>query len=234
MKIAKRFYKHAAARDTGSGFAVELDGRGVKTPAGKPLVLPTRALADAVAGEWNAQGDDIDPKSMKLMPLAGTALDRVPDVRDGLIEGLLRYADTDLLCYRAAHPDDLAVRQARAWQPLLDWAADELGARLNVTEGVIAVAQDDAARRALRAQLEPLDDLALTAMGEMVGITGSLVIGLALVKGRISVDEALVACHVDEDHQIEQWGEDPEAKRARDLKAQDLRAAYRFFALSRA
>lgn len=234
MKTAKRFYKEAAAQPQDGGFAVALDGRTVKTPAGKPLVLPTHALAQEVAGEWNAQGDEINPKTMKLMPLAGTALDRVPNVREGLIEGLLRYADTDLLCYRAAHPEDLAQRQFEVWQPLLDWAGDALNARLAVTEGIVPIDQDPCAKDAFRGVLEEYDDFALTALGELVGITGSLIIGLALEKGHITLDQALTACHLDEDHQIERWGEDFEAKARRANLTEDLKAAYRFLELSRA
>ena len=231
--MSKRFYKQAAAAPVDGGFAVELDGRAVKTPAGTPLVAPTRALADAVADEWNAQGDDIDPKSMSLTPLVGTAIDRVPEVRDGLIEGLLRYAGTDLLCHRAGHPADLAARQTQMWQPLLDWAADELGARLTPTEGIIAVEQDPAAIEALRAVLDGFDNWTLTALGELVGISGSLVVGLALAKGRLDMDQAFAVCMVDEDHQREQWGEDFEATARRENVRADLDAAYRFLELSR-
>ncbi len=230
--MAKRFYKQAAASAVDDGFAVELDGRPVKTPSGALLALPTQALAEAVAAEWDAQGDEIDPKSMRLMPLCGTAIDRVPDVRDGLIEGLLRYADTDLLCHRSGHPEDLAKRQFEVWQPLLDWAADALGARLQPTEGIIAVDQDPDAIAALKTALEEFDNWGLTALGELVGISGSLVIGLAMVKGRLDVAQAFDACHVDEDHQRELWGEDAEATARREGVRADLETAYQFFKLS--
>lgn len=232
--MSKRFYKQAAAKALGDGFAVELDGRAVKTPAGRPLTLPTLALAQAVAAEWNAQGDKIEPKSMHLMPLCGTAIDRVPEVRAGLIEGLLRYADTDLLCYRAAHPEDLARRQAEAWQPLLDWAADALGARLVPTQGVSHVPQDPAAHDAFQAALEGCDDWTLTALGELVGITGSLVVGLAVVKGRLTAREADAAAHVDDDYQQELWGEDAEAAKRRAGVRRDLETAARFLELLKA
>lgn len=231
--MTKRFYKEAAVASVDGGFAVELDGRAVKTPAGRALVLPTRLLAEAVAAEWNAQGDDIDPKSMALMPLCGTAIDRVPEVRAGLIEGLLRYAGTDLLCHRAAHPADLAQRQREVWQPLLDWAADTLGARLTPVDGILAVDQDPAAIAAFKVALEGFDDWTLTALGELVGISGSLVVGLAVAKGRLSVAEAYDVCHVDEDHQRELWGEDAEAAKRREGIRADLQAAYTFMALSR-
>lgn len=231
--MSKRFYTDAAVAAVDGGFAVELDGRAVKTPAGSALVLPARALAEAVALEWNAQGDEIDPKSMRLMPLCGTALDRVPDVRDGLIEGLLRYADTDMLCHRAGHPQDLAQRQRDAWQPLLDWAADDLGARLTPTEGIIAVDQDPAAIQAFKVALDGFDNWTLTALGELVGISGSLVVGLAVAKGHIDAAQAFDVCMVDEDHQRELWGEDAEATVRREGIQADLETAYQFLILAR-
>ena len=231
--MTKRFYKSAAASQTPDGFAVELDGRAVKTPAGRPLALPTLALAEAVAAEWNAQGDEIAPKSMHLMALAGTAIDRVRDIREDMIEGLLKYAETDLLCHRAAHPQDLAERQAKAWQPLLDWAADELDARLTPTEGIVAVDQDLAAIEAFARVLGGEDEWALTALGELVGITGSLVVGLALLKGRLDAGEAFGVMNVDEDHQRELWGEDAYATKRREDVRVELDAAYRFLRLSR-
>jgi len=230
--MSKRFYKNAAAASVDGGFSVELDARPIKTPAGRLMVLPTRALADAVAAEWNDQGDDIDPKSMKLMPLCGTALDRVPEVRDGLIEGLLRYATTDLLCHRAAHPADLARRHVEVWQPLLDWSAETLGARLLPTEGIIAIEQPPAALAAFKAHLERFDDCTLTALGELVGISGSLVLGLAMVKGRLDAAQAFDVFMVDEDHQRELWGDDFEASKRRENVRADLAAAYRFWQLS--
>lgn len=231
--MTKRFYKHAAAAPADGGFAVELDGRAVKTPAGNPLVLPTQDLAQAIAQEWDAQGDEVDPKSMTLMPLAGTAIDRIPAVRDGLIEALLKYAETDLLCHRASHPQDLVQRQFETWQPLLDWAADELGACLTATEGILAVKQDAAAVAAFAIILRDQDDWALTALGELVGITGSLVMGVALLMGRIDVETAFAVMHVDDDHQRELWGEDEYAnKRRADVRA-ELDAAYAFLTLSR-
>lgn len=232
--MTKRFYEQAAAAQVDGGFAVELDGRAVKTPAGQSLVLPSKALADAVAAEWNAQGDDIDPKSMSLMPLCGTAIDRVPDVRDGLIEGLLRFTETDLLCHRSAHPEDLVARQVEVWQPLLEWAADDFGGRLMPTEGIIAIDQDPAAVAAFKVVLEGYDNWVLTALGELVGISGSLVVGLAMARGRLSVDQAYDVCHVDEDHQRELWGEDAEATARLDGIRRDLNTAKLFLDLSQA
>lgn len=231
--MSKRFYTEAAATPVDGGFQVELDGRAVKTPAGQALVLPTQALAEAVAAEWNAQGDEIKPKTMRMMPLVGTAIDRVPDVRDGLIEGLLRYADTDLLCHRATDREDLIARQNEVWQPLLDWAADELGARLIPVQGIIAQDQDPAAIAAFKTVLEGFDNWTLTALGELVGISGSLVVGLAVAKGRLDGAQAFTVCQVDEDHQREFWGEDFEATTRREGIRADLATAYQFLQMSR-
>lgn len=231
--MTKRFYKTAATAETPEGFTVELDGRAVKTPAGRALALPSRALAEAIAAEWDAQGDEIEPKSMHLMPLAGTAIDRVRDIRADMVEGLLKYAETDLLCHRAGHPQDLAERQRKAWQPLLDWAADELGARLTPTEGILAVEQDAAAVSALKKVLDAQDEWTLTALGDLVGITGSLVVGLAMLKGRLDAGLAFDVMNVDEDHQRELWGEDAYATKRRDDVRAELDAAYRFLMLSR-
>lgn len=231
--MSKRFYKTAAAAPVEGGFAVTLDGRGVKTPAGKPLTIPTQALADAVAAEWDGQGDDIDPNSMPLMQLCGTAIDRVPDVRDGLIDGLLRYVDTDLLCYRAETPEDLAARQAEVWQPLLDWAAETFGANLKVVNGVIPVTQDDSARQGFATAMVDLDDWQLTALAEMVGVSGSIVVGFAMFAGALDGEQAFKVCHVDEDHQIALWGEDAEATERRANVLAELNTAVRFLDLLR-
>lgn len=229
--MTKRFYKNAAALAADGVFAVTLDERSIKTPAGNAMNLPSAALAAAVAEEWNAQGDEIDPKSMPLMQLCGTAIDRVPDVRAGLIEGILRYADTDLLCHRAASPADLAARQDEVWQPLLDWAADVYGANLKCVEGVIPVAQDPHAGDGFAAAMADMDNWQLTAVAEMVGISGSIVIGFAMYAGRLDVDAAFAACQVDEDHQIALWGEDYEASQRRANVHAELLTAARFLAL---
>jgi len=229
--MTKRFYKDVAAVEAEGGFAVTLDTRTIKTPAGSALTLPTHALADAVAGEWDAQGDEVDPKSMPLMQLSGTAIDRVPNVRDGLIEGILRYADTDLLCYRADHPDDLIASQNATWQPLLEWADDTFGAKFKVVTGIIPVEQNVKVCEALRSSLVKLDDWTLTALGELVGISGSIIVGLAVLKGRIDAEQALLACQLDEDYQNGRWGKDAEALARRKNIQADLVTTTRFLEL---
>lgn len=229
--MTKRFYKDVAAVEAEGGFAVTLDTRPIKTPASSPLTLPTRALAEAVAGEWDAQGDEIAPQSMPLMQLSGTAIDRVPNVRDGLIEGILRYADTDLLCYRADHPDDLIASQNATWQPLLEWADDTYGAKFKVATGIIPVEQDSAVREALRSPLVKLDNWTLTALGELVGISGSIIVGLAVLKGRIDAEQALQVCQLDEDYQNARWGKDAEALARRKNIQADLATTTQFLEL---
>lgn len=232
--MTKRFYKDAGVSTADDGFSITLDERAIKTPAGKPLNVPTLALAQGIAAEWAAQGDDIDPNSMPLMQLSGTAIDRVPGVRDGLIDGLLRYTDTDMLCYRAGSPEDLAARQAEVWQPLLDWAEETFGAKLKVVEGVIPVTQDESAHQGFGAAMADLDDWQLTALAEMVGVSGSIVVGFAMFAGALDGDQAFRVCHVDEDHQIEQWGEDAEATERRANVRAELHTAVQFLGLLKA
>jgi chaperone required for assembly of F1-ATPase len=230
-KVIKRFYTQAAAAETGDGFAVRLDGRAVKTPAGKVLVVPTRALAEAVAAEWAAQGETVRPADMPLTQLAATALDRIGPERDAILAQLLAYAGTDLLCHRAGFPPDLVRRQHAAWQPVLDWAAAELGARLEVTAGVVAVPQPADSLAALAARLAGYDVWRLTAVQAAAPATGSLVLALALAQRRLSGAEAFDLSHLDETYQMERWGDDPEAAQRRANLRRDVLAADRLLAL---
>lgn len=234
----KRFYKTAAASpvdggEEGSGFRVRLDGRPIRTPGGRPLTLPTEALAEAIAAEWQRQGERIDVASMAFTRLAATAVDRVAEGREAVIEMLLSYAGGDVLCYRAEEPADLAARQDERWQPLLDWAADHLGARLAVTRGILPVAQPEPAIAALGRALEGLDGWELTALAVIAQACGSLVLAFALARGRIGFEEAFALSQLDESYQIERWGEDAEAARRRRALHDDIRDAWRFMALAR-
>lgn len=229
--MTKRFYKEAAVTDVNGGFGITLDGRAIKTPAGKSLVVPTKALAEAIAAEWGAQSDEVDPQAMPLMQLAGTAIDRVSGVRDGLIDGLLRYVDTDLLCYRASQPPELVQRQTEVWQPLLDWAEETFGAHLKVVEGVLPVPQDEAAKTGFAAAMSDMDDWRLTALAELVGVTGSIVVGFAMYAGALDGAQGFKVCHLDEDHQIERWGEDAEAMARREHVREELQHAVTFLSL---
>ncbi|MCH8999586.1 MAG: ATPase [Proteobacteria bacterium] len=234
----QRFYKTAAVEAVdgatdGAGFGVTLDGRRIKTPAKAEMILPGRGLAEAVAAEWDEQGEEVDPAAMPITGLAWTALDLVRPGRARVIEDLAAYAAHDLLCYRAEAPTELVARQQELWQPLLDWAARTLDAPLNVTAGVISVAQPAASLSALRSAVESKDDFELTALSGAVTAAGSLVIGLALGAGRIDAAAAFEAAQLDESYQIERWGEDPEAARRRTAIHADLEAAARLVALLR-
>ncbi|TAN47805.1 MAG: ATPase [Rhodospirillales bacterium] len=227
----KRFYKQAAAGHAGGGFAVLLDGRAVRTPKGHPLILPSQALAEAAAREWDDQGETIDPATMPLMQLAATALDRVGGERGAMSEALLRYAETDLLCYRATHPADLVARQSQAWQPVLDWAALHLDAALLVTPGLAPIAQPREALSALARTLERLDDWRFTALSVVTAATGSLMLGLALLEGFLDSDKVIAASQLDEAYQSERWGEDEEGAARLKALAEDIRAAENFLDL---
>ena len=229
----KRFYKTVAVADAGpaAGFSVTLDGRRIKTPAKAEMILPGRGLAEAVAAEWDEQGEEVDPTAMPITGLVWTALDLVRPGRARLIEELAAYAAHDLLCYRAEAPTELAARQQELWQPLLDWAARSLDAPLEVTAGVVSVAQPAASLSALRRAVESKDDFELTALGGAAGAAGSLVIGLALSAGQVDAEAAFAAAQLDESYQIERWGDDPEAVRRCDAIKSDLAATARFMVL---
>lgn len=215
-----------------AGWGIGLDARPVRTPAGAVLVLPSEALAQAVADEWQRQGESIDVEAMPLTRLAATAIDRVSHHRDGVIDQLAGYAATDLVCYRADAPPSLAVQQHRAWQPLLQWVEATFGARLAVTAGIVPVSQPPAALAALRAAVLSLDDVRLTALAAAVQTTGSLIIGLALVFRQISADEAFAAALLDEIFQADRWGRDAEAEARRRQLSAELQAAAAFVSLA--
>lgn len=216
---AKRFYKEAGYVAADGGFALTLDGRPAKTPEGNPLVLATERLAQAVAREWADQDGDIRAEAMPITGLAYTAIDRVKNGRPAIIDHTVKYAETDLLCYRAEEPRELKRHQQAQWQPILDWAAKTLKVRLVVTEGIVPKAQPPAALEKLRRAVEALDDLRLTAVAAATQASGSLIIGLALVHGHITTEEAAAASQLDETWQNEKWGEDPEqAERLEALK----------------
>lgn len=232
-KTLKRFYKQASVAEAEGGFAIHLDGRPVKTPAGRRLAVPFRALAEAMAAEWQEQGEEIKPKSMPMTQLASTALDRVGPERATILDQLARFADTDLLCYRADFPPELVSRQTAQWQPLLDWAADVTGGRLTVTSGIIAVPQPAEAIAALVARLESYDEWRLCSAQAACAASGSLVLALAMVEGRLSGQQTYEASQLDETFQIERWGEDYEAADRRAALQRDILAAERLLSLLR-
>jgi chaperone required for assembly of F1-ATPase len=229
----KRFYQSAAADEQeAGGFAVTLDGRSVKTPAGRPLVLPTRALAEAVAGEWNAQGETIDPASLPLTKLANTAVDGVADRNAKVADEILSYAATDLVCYRAAYPEELAAAQAKAWDPILSWVEERYGAPLFAGSGIAPIAQPEASLAALGGAIAPLSPFKLAALHVMTALTGSALIALAHSGSYLDADAAWAAAHIDETWQAQQWGEDFEAAKRLDARRAEFENASRFYCLA--
>ncbi len=230
--VAKRFWVRAGVVSHGTGFTVKLDDRDIRTPLKTLLVMPSRALAEGVAMEWDAQAERIDPLSMPLTRAVNATLDKVVPQQREVAANLADYGGSDLLCYRAPGPDGLVARQRLAWNPMLDWAETTLGARLRTTEGVMPVAQAVDAMVALRGHVDRLSPWELTALSEFVTLTGSLILGLAAMAGR--EPEALwTLSRVDEDWQAEQWGLDAEeAERIAGKRDAFLQAA-RFLELLR-
>ncbi|HYG85887.1 MAG TPA: ATP12 family protein [Azospirillum sp.] len=229
----KRFYKTVSVDGVDGGWEVRLDGRSVRSPAKAALVFRSQPLARAVAEEWETQGEEIHPLSMPMMQLASTAVDVVGKNRAAIVDGVAKYAETDLLCYRAEHPRELVERQAKAWQPLLDWATLRYDAPLHVHAGLMPKPQPEDATRALRHAVDAHDDWTLSALQSATAASGSLVVALALMEARIDAAEAFAASQVDETFQIEQWGEDPEAAKRREGLRLDIEAARRFVDLLR-
>lgn len=223
---AKRFWKDVSVEATTGGFAVRLDGRPVRSPAKTEVIVPTEAFADEIAREWRGVDEVIDPKTMPFTRAANAALDKVTQQRVEVAEMLAEYGASDLLCYRAEQPEGLVSRQSDAWDPLLDWVAAHYGARLVPTAGVMFSAQEDDALVRLRAPVLQMTPWHLTAFHDLVALSGSLVLALAVVNGRVSPEEAWTLSRIDETWQIEQWGEDEEAAEIAALKRADfLRAA---------
>lgn len=221
----KRFWNEAAVRPAESGHAVWLDARPLKTPAKAPLVVPALAMAQAIAAEWQAQQGTIDPRSMPVTRAANAAIDKVTPQFAEVAQVIAAYGASDLLCYRAEGPAALVARQAAAWDPLLDWASQTLGARLQTTAGIAPVAQPKAATEALTRHVTALDPFRLTAVHDLVAISGSLVIGLAVLRGRIDADAAWQCSRIDEDWQAELWGSDDEAMAIASGKKADFKSA---------
>jgi chaperone required for assembly of F1-ATPase len=229
----KRFYKTVSVVAEAGGFAVQLDGRPIRTPEKAALRLPNAALAEAIAEEWRGQGESIAPLTMPLTRLANTGIDRVATQRAKAVEDVTRYGTAELMCYRAAEPPELVARQAALWQPWLDWAAGELGAPFALTTGIMHVPQDPATITALRIAVARASDLELAGLGAAVQAMGSLVLGLALWHGVIEPDAATDAALLDETFQAAKWGEDREAVQQRLALRQEVRGAGRFLTLLR-
>jgi len=229
--LPKRFYKEATVGEAEGGFSVLLDGRPVNTPARRRVVVPSRELAEALAAEWAGQGEKIDPATMPLTRLVNTALDGVAAQMAEVETELVNYAGSDLICYRAGEPESLAAAQRAAWDPLLAFARDKLGARLTLAEGVMFAAQPEesieALARAVRRQVGegPGAPLRLAALHVMTTLTGSLILALSKSLNQIDLAAAWAAAHVDEDFQMRTWGEDAEALARRESRFKEMAAA---------
>lgn len=230
--LPKRFYKEVAVRAEGGGAAAPLlDGKPVRTPGKAPLTLPTRALAEAVAEEWRAQGERIDPSTMPLTRLANSAIDGVAGREEAVIGDIAKHAAADLLCYRAEGPEALVAAQGKHWDPVLAFARKSLRAPLLLSEGIVHVAQPETSLARIRSEFEGLDPFRLAALHVMTALTGSALLALAVFKGWLTPEEAWEAAHVDEDFQISQWGEDAETQVRRDRSWRDFQASARLLAL---
>lgn len=227
----RRFYKEAAVAGAGDGFALELDGRPVKTPARAALAVPSRALADALAGEWAAQGEAVDPRSMPLTGLANAALDRVAPDPAAFAAGLARYGESDLLCYRAEGPAPLVARQAEHWDPLLAWTRRRYDAELKVAAGVVHQLQPDEAVARLGRAVTARSPFELAGLAPLVTVSGSLIVALALAEGELDLEGGWAAATVDDQWQAEKWGEDAEAALALANRRRDFEAGVRFIDL---
>ena len=229
---AKRFWTSASVTETEGGFGVLLDARSVKTPSKAPLTVPTRNMAQAIAAEWDAQSEVIDPLTMPVTRGANAAIDKVAPMRAEVIEELSGFGGTDLLCYRADAPEELRAKQADAWDPWLAWSANALDAPLLTGQGVMHVEQPAHSLARLAAEVGRFDNFQLAGLHDLVALSGSLVLALAVTYDKLAAEEAWRLSRIDEDWQISQWGEDEEAEAVARKKAEAFGNAARFFRLS--
>jgi len=220
----KRFYAHAGVVEGADGFAITLDDKPIRTPSGRQVVVPVRAIADAIVAEWQAQKEFIDPLTMPMTRFANSVVDAVVERVEAVTSDIAKYFQSDLLFYRAGHPAALVAREAAHWDPLLFWAADTLGAHFIIAEGIVNVRQPDSAIAAARAAL-PTDPWSVAALHVVTTLTGSALLALALERGVLDQDRVWAAAHVDEDWNIEKWGADEEVAARRAARLVDFRAA---------
>jgi chaperone required for assembly of F1-ATPase len=220
----KRFYAKAGVVEAADGFAITLDDKPVRTPSGRALAAPSREIADAISGEWEAQTELIDPLTMPFTRFANSVVDAVVDRVEAVTEDVAKYLGSDLLFYRAGHPDGLVAREAAHWDPILFWAGDALGAHFILAEGIVHVRQPDSAIAAARGAL-PSDPWSIAALHVITTLTGSALLALALLHDIIDQDQVWAAAHVDEDWNIEKWGVDEELAARRAARWVDFKAA---------
>lgn len=230
--LPKRFYKAISVGSVEpAGVAILLDQKPARTPKKRELRLPTLSLARAVAGEWAAQDDRIDPARMPMTRLANTAIDGVQGHEANVHADVVKYAASDLVCYRADRPEGLVKRQAELWDPVITWARTALGAQMRITTGLMHVPQPEVSVSAVGRDISALDYFALTGLHTMVTLTGSALLALGVLRGAWNADRAWTAAHVDEDWQISEWGEDAEAKARREFRWTEMAAAGRLLDL---
>lgn len=228
---AKRFWSSASAQAVDGGYSVFLDGRPVKTPAKAALVVPTFEVAQAIAAEWDAQTGKVDPESMPFTRAANSAIDKITPLFDAVVGEVAGFGGSDLLCYRAEAPDELVKRQELAWDPILNWAQSEFGVSLVVTQGVMYVEQPKQDTDRLCHLVQSHTAFQLMALHDLVAISGSLILGLAVTRGKVAADEGFALSRIDESWQTEQWGEDEDAAKIESLKRAAFANAAKFFAL---
>jgi len=226
----KRFWATVTTEPRDGGHTVLLDGRQVKTPGKTPLIVPTEAMARAIAAEWDAQQGPVRPDTMPFTRSANSAIEKVAPQFDEVVGLLAAYGETDLLCYRAHSPVELVDRQAAAWDPLLDWAATTLETPLIATHGIVHVTQPEASVARLHALTAALSPFQIAAFHDLVSLPGSLILGLAVTHDRLTADEAWTISRIDETYQAELWGEDEEAVSLAETKRLALLHAARFWA----
>ncbi|MCK0142597.1 ATP12 family protein [Aliiroseovarius sp. F20344] len=226
---AKRFWKETSVSETDGGYQVLLDGRAVKTPAKSSLVVPTKALAEAMAAEWDAQDEAIDPNTMPVTRMANSAIDKVSVQHAAVADMLAAYGDSDLLCYRATDPRELVTRQADKWDPILDWAVDSLGVRLKSVSGIMHEAQDAHSLRKMSDLVHALSPFELTAFHDLVSISGSLILAFSVTHQYLDAGAALELSRLDELWQEELWGKDEEAQEMVEKKSKDFAVAAWFY-----
>lgn len=229
----KRFWKNVDVVPVDAGFTIQLDGRALKTPAKAPLVVPTHAVAELIAAEWRAQGEKIVPETMPATRAANAAIDKVRGQFADVAALVAAYGESDLLCYRATYPAELRARQDAAWDPLLEWTTHQFGLRWVIVEGVMPTAQPPETLAMLDAQVARFSPFELTAFHDLVALSGSLVIGLAVTEGRDTPEALWQVSRIDEDWQTEKWGEDDEARALAAQRKEGFLFAASFFAAMR-
>lgn len=225
VDLPKRFYKDVTIGEEGGSFQILLDGRSVKSPAKKALDVPNRAIAQALVVEWDAQVDKIDPATMPLTRLINSTIDGVDDARGAMIDEIVAYLGNDFICYPASHPERLVERQAALWQPVLDWTGEQLGGKFLQASGILAVEQSPVMGEALRKLWDDLDRYQLAGVHSIMTISGSALLAFAFWRGFLSSEALWTAAMVDEDWNVEMWGEDEEATKRRSFRKADMDAA---------